>query len=89
MNGCFFHYAQSLWRKLQQIGMSRYFLPRNANSNNNNISDAERKKTDDWFLGVIGLALTPADIVESTWTDIIDLYIPDDVNATEFNDYLV
>ncbi|CAF0790474.1 unnamed protein product [Didymodactylos carnosus] len=23
------------------------------------------------------------------WTDIIDLYTPDDVNATEFNDYLV
>ncbi|CAF0920696.1 unnamed protein product [Didymodactylos carnosus] len=32
--------------------------------------------------------LISADIVESTWTDIMDLYTPDDVNATEFNDYL-
>ncbi|CAF1260506.1 unnamed protein product [Didymodactylos carnosus] len=40
------------------------------------------------FLGAIGLALIPADIVESTWTDIMDLHTPDDVNATEFNDYL-
>ncbi|CAF1361103.1 unnamed protein product, partial [Didymodactylos carnosus] len=33
--------------------------------------------------------LIPADIVESTWTDIMNLYTPDDVNAAEFNDYLV
>ncbi|CAF1397189.1 unnamed protein product, partial [Didymodactylos carnosus] len=49
----------------------------------------KHKKADHWFLDAIGLALIPADIVESTWTDIMDLYTPDDVNATEFNDYLV
>ncbi|CAF1041620.1 unnamed protein product [Didymodactylos carnosus] len=53
------------------------------------MSDAERKKVDHWFLGAIGLPLIPTDIVESTWTDVMDLCTPDDVNATEFNDYLV
>ncbi|CAF4616249.1 unnamed protein product, partial [Didymodactylos carnosus] len=74
INGCFFHYAQSLWRKIQEIGMSRYFL---QEKDNDNISDVERNQADHWFLGAIGLALIPADIVESTWVDIIDLHTPD------------
>ncbi|CAF4614900.1 unnamed protein product, partial [Didymodactylos carnosus] len=70
--------------------MSRHFLLRNANSNSNNdISDAEHKKADHWFLDAIGLALIPTNIVESTWADIVDLYTPEDINVTEFNDYLV
>ncbi|CAF1020529.1 unnamed protein product [Didymodactylos carnosus] len=66
--------------------MSRYFLQK---KDNDNISDVERKRTDHWFLGAIGLALIPADIVESTWVDIIDLHTPDYADAVTFNDYLV
>ncbi|CAF1600933.1 unnamed protein product [Didymodactylos carnosus] len=51
--------------------------------------NVERKQADHWFLGAIGLALIPADIVESTWVDIIDLYSPDYAGAVTFNDYLV
>ncbi|CAF1450101.1 unnamed protein product, partial [Didymodactylos carnosus] len=79
-------HAQSLWRKIQEIGMSRYFLQKKENYN---ISDVERKQVDHWFLGAIGLALIPADIVESTWVDIIYLHTPDYVGAVTFNDYLV
>ncbi|CAF4602757.1 unnamed protein product, partial [Didymodactylos carnosus] len=86
INGCFVHYAQSLWRKIQEIGMSRYFLQK---KDNDNISDVKRKQADHGFLGAIGLALIPADIVESTWVDIIDLHTPDYAGAVTFNDYLV
>ncbi|CAF0990573.1 unnamed protein product [Didymodactylos carnosus] len=66
--------------------MSHYFLQK---KDNDDISDVERKQADHWFLGAIGLALIPADIVESTWVDIIDLHTQDYAGAVTFNDYLV
>ncbi|CAF0743029.1 unnamed protein product [Didymodactylos carnosus] len=44
INGCFFHYAQSLWRKIQEVGMMRHF--EKTNDNKTVIPKSERKKAD-------------------------------------------
>ncbi|CAF1495328.1 unnamed protein product [Didymodactylos carnosus] len=63
INGCFFHHAQSLWRKIQKVGMVRHF--EKTNDNNNVIPESKRKKADHWFLAAVGLALVPPTILRA------------------------
>jgi hypothetical protein len=85
ISACFFHYAQSLWRKVQELGLFHLL----ASSNDSGISEDQRKKAEHWFLGAVGLALIPPSLVESTWVTLMDEYTPDDHRAPQFNDYLV
>jgi hypothetical protein len=70
VTGCLFHYAQSLWRKIQELGLTRH-LSASINEENTDISPEEKKRADHWFLAAIGLALIPPELVERTWTKIM------------------
>ncbi|CAF1414934.1 unnamed protein product [Rotaria sordida] len=86
ITGCFFHYSQCLWRKVQDSKLTR-LVSRNASSND--FSDDDKKRADHWFLAAVGLALIPPSLVESVWTEAMDAYTPESRNAEEFNDYMV
>ncbi|CAF4434315.1 unnamed protein product [Rotaria socialis] len=86
--GCFFHYSQSLWRKVQELGLIRCVNPSNLKTSTR-ISSDEKKKANDWFLCAIGLALIPQHLVERTWTDDTDESTPHHHSSVKFNDYLV
>lgn len=86
VNACFFHYSQSLWRKIQDVGLCRYLL---RPSNKDNISDDERSKAANWFYAAVGLALIPPSLVADTWVQAMDDFTPDNPSAIKFNDYLV
>jgi len=85
ISGCFFHYSQSIWRKIQELGLSRL-----VSSSATEVNNDEHKKADHWILGAIGLALIPPTLVETTWVNLMDEYTPDEYHvASRFNDYLV
>jgi hypothetical protein len=88
ITACFFHYAQSLWRKIKDLKLNK-LVYRPKRNNNNNFSEEEYQKANKWFSGAVGLALIPASCVEYVWTDIMDNYTPDSSSAQEFNDYMV
>ena len=44
--GCFFHYAQSLWRKIQELGLTRLVNSSNVHRSNS-FSNEERKNVRD------------------------------------------
>jgi hypothetical protein len=82
---CFFHFSQSLWRKIQDCALASYFFT----SNDNDLTDEQRKNARDWFNGALGLALIPPTLIQDTWVDIMDHYTPDHVGGIAFNDYIV
>jgi hypothetical protein len=85
ISACFFHYSQSIWRKVQELGLSRL-----VSSSRRELDNDEHKKADNWIQGAIGLALIPPTLVETTWVQLMDEYTPNEHRtATEFNDYLV
>ena len=85
MSACFFHYSQSIWRKIQDLGLSRL-----VSSSAREIDNEENKKADHWIQGAIGLALIPPTLVERTWVSLMDEYTPDGYDtASQFNDYMV
>jgi len=85
ISACFFHYSQSIWRKIQELGLSRL-----VSSSAREVNNDEHKKADHWILGAIGLALIPPTLVETTWVNLMDEYTPDDYRAaSQFNDYMV
>ncbi|CAF4181719.1 unnamed protein product [Rotaria sordida] len=47
---CFFHFCQSLWRKIVDCSLSKYFI----HPDDNDITDQERKNASYWFNGAIG-----------------------------------
>ncbi|CAF4475684.1 unnamed protein product [Rotaria sp. Silwood2] len=88
VSGCFFHFSQSLWRKIQELGLTRYVKYSNLKVSNTSIAE-EKKKASTWFLCAIGLALIPRNLVEKTWTEAMDEYTPNHVSSIKFNDYMV
>lgn len=56
--GCFFHYAQALWGKTQQLGLTVAYKE----------DPAVRK----WVRRACGLALLPTNTVQDTWIEIMD-----------------
>jgi len=70
VTGCLFHYAQSLWRKIQELGLTRHLSP-SIDEENTGISSKEKKCADHWFLSAIGLALIPPELFERTWTKVM------------------
>ena len=88
VSGCFFHFSQSLWRKVQALGLTRYVKHSNLTVSNAHINE-EKKKGRQWFLCAIGLALIPPHLVEKAWTEAMDEYTPDHVSSIKFNDYIV
>ena len=88
VTGCLFHYVQGLWRKIQELGLSRH-VSYSIDEENIDISSDEKKHADHWFLAAIGLTLVPPELVERTWAEVMDEYTPEYVSAIKFNDYLV
>ncbi|CAF1549953.1 unnamed protein product [Adineta ricciae] len=84
---CFFHYSQSLWRKVQELGLTRYV--KYSTSSKDKTPTEDKKKANQWFLSAIGLALIPPNIIENTWTMAMDESTPDHHSSIKFNDYLV
>ena len=84
-SACFFHYAQSIWRKVQELGLSRLF-----SSGEKEFNSDEYKRTDCWLFGAIGLALILPQLIEATWVRLMDEYTPNEHStATRFNDFMV
>ena len=73
VTGCLFHYAQRLWRKMQELGLSHHVWY-SIDEENIDISPDEKKRADHWFLAAIGLALIPPELVERTWPEVMDEY---------------
>ncbi|CAF4332865.1 unnamed protein product [Rotaria socialis] len=88
ISGCFFHYAQSLWRKVQELGLTRLVNPSNARRSSK-FSNEARKNAKDWFMAAIGLALIPPNLVEKTWIEAMDEKTPTHRSSVKFNDYMV
>jgi hypothetical protein len=86
--GCFFHFSQSLWRKVQELGLTRCVKSSRSPKPNTVITE-EKKKATEWFLCAIGLALVPPYLVEKIWTEAMDDYTPAHHSAVKFNDYMV
>ena len=86
--GCFFHFSQSLWRKIQELGLSR-LVKRSRSSKPNVVLTEEQKKGTNWFLCAIGLALVPPFLVEKVWAEAIDDFTPEHQSSIKFNDYMV
>jgi len=82
---CFFHFSQSLWRKIQDCSLCSYFI----SSSVNDLTDGQWKAARGWFNGALDLALIPPTLIQNTWVDLTDNYTPDHDNATTFNDYIV
>ena len=85
-HGCFFHFSQALWGKITDLKLSRLV---SRSKEKDEAPDEQRKSAQFWFNGAVGLALIPPNLVEGTWTDIMDAYTPDVPGATQFNDYIV
>ena len=62
---CFFHFSQSLWRKIQELGLTRYVKYSNLTKPNAVDTEINTNATK-WFLCAIGLALIPPHLVEKT-----------------------
>lgn len=85
---CFFHYSQSLWRKIQELGLCRC-VRYSRSIKSSQASPEEMKKETKWFLCAIGLALVPPHLVEKIWTEAMDDFTPTHHSAVKFNDYMV
>ena len=73
INACFFYYAQSLWRKVQEFGMSRLLMK--IEDYNGDIGQNQRKQADSWFCAAVGLILILLRMVQSTWVEVRVPYI--------------
>ncbi|CAF2823785.1 unnamed protein product [Rotaria sp. Silwood2] len=75
----------SIWRKIQELGLSRL-----VSSSRREINDDDHKKADRWVLGAIDLALIPPSLVETTWVSLMNDYTPKNYQvASQFNDFMV
>ena len=70
VTGCLFHYVQSLWRKIQELDLSRH-VSYSIDEETIDISSDEKKRADHWFLAAIGLVLIPPELVERTWAEVM------------------
>jgi len=74
IKGCFFHYAQAIWRKTQTLGLATLYMEDNV--------------VKQWVQRAAALALLPMEAVQDTWLDAMN-ESPDLPNAEQFNDYVV
>lgn len=74
VKGCFFHYAQAIWRKTQDLGLAALYKDN---------PDVKR-----WIRRAAGLPLLPLHEVQDAWLEAMD-ESPDVNRAEEFNDYVV
>lgn len=74
IKGCYFHFCQALWRKVQDLGIAvRY---------------REEPLVQQWIRRAAGLALLPLNKVQDAWLETME-ETPDVARAEEFNDYMV
>lgn len=62
ITACFFHFAQALWRRIQDLKLNKLVSP---SKKENDLPDEEKEKVKKWFAGAVGLALIPPSSVES------------------------
>jgi len=74
IKGCFFHFTQAVWRKVQELGLSVLYK--------------DDEFTRQWIRRAAGLPLLPIGDVQDTWLDAMNSS-PDVLNAEAFNDYMV
>ena len=78
LTGCFFHYLQDLWRKVQYLKLTRLV---SLNTSSNDFSDDDKKSADYWLLAAVGLALIPPSLVDLVRTEAMNIYTPESSNA--------
>jgi len=74
VKGCFFHFTQALWRKIQDLGLA--------------VPYKEDDSVKTWARRAAGLPLLPAADVQDVWVDVME-ETPDIHGAELFNDYMV
>ncbi|XP_048258319.1 uncharacterized protein LOC125383665 [Haliotis rufescens] len=74
VKGCFFHYCQAIWRKVQDLGLA--------------VAYREDPEVCKWIRRAAGLPLLPQNKIQDTWIDVMD-NTPDVLRAVAFNDYIV
>ena len=74
LKGCLFHFGQTLWRKLQELGLSAKY-----GKEDNGVSK--------WFRLFIGTAFVPPPQAMTASQLITSTYTPDDRRCIKFNDY--
>ncbi|XP_046544041.1 uncharacterized protein LOC124254199 [Haliotis rubra] len=74
VKGCFFHYCQVIWRKVQDLGLA--------------VAYREDLEISRWVRREAGLPLLPQNSIQDTWVDAMD-DAPDVPRAATFNDYMV
>ena len=74
IRGCHFHFTQCIWRKVQKLGLT------------------VRYKTDELVGKIVrralGLPFLPLHLIEDVWTEAIGLVAPEDVQLSQFLDYV-
>ena len=85
---CFFHYAESLWRKIQELGLTRLVNFSNVHWSNS-FSNEERKNARDWFLAAVGLTLNPSSLIEKIWTAAMNEKTLTHRSSVKFNDFFI
>jgi len=74
VKGCFFHFTQALWRKIQDIGLAVPY------------KEDDAVKT--WVRRAAGLPLIPPEDVQDVWVEAME-ETPAIHDAQRFNDYMV
>jgi hypothetical protein len=59
---CFFHFSQSLWRKIQDCSLCSYFI----SSSVNDLTDGQRKAARSWFNDALSFALISPTLIQNT-----------------------
>jgi len=73
IKGCYFHYCQALWRKVQELGLA--------------VQYKENLQVQQWIRRAAGLALLPPAEVQDAWIEIMES-TPILHRAENFNDYM-
>ncbi|XP_041369639.1 uncharacterized protein LOC121383615 [Gigantopelta aegis] len=74
VKGCYFHYCQALWRKVQNLGLA--------------VQYKEDPPVQQWIRRAARLALLPLNEVQDAWIEAMDS-TPNVPRAQEFNDYMI
>lgn len=74
VKGCFFHFTQAIWRKVQDLGLAGLYK--------------EDEHIQQWVRRAAGLPLLPVDEVQDAWLEAMD-QSPDIPQSEAFHDYVV
>ncbi|XP_071092788.1 uncharacterized protein [Haliotis cracherodii] len=73
VRGCFFHYSQALWRKVQRLDFNAFYQ--------------QNPEVNAWVSGAAAVPLLPVNLVQDTFIDVMNS-APEIQQAVRFHDYM-